>query len=248
MLDRHLRITALPLIAATVLGGLPPASALAAAAPRIGIAAEIQNQVSAIQGTATRSLGLGNDVFAGDRIHTGQSSNAQLTFLDQTNLTIGSQSDVVLDKFVFDPAKGAGNVLLSTTQGALRFVSGAQDPNTYKINTPVATIAIRGTLAYSFIFGGTEYVVNGYGHVTATLNAPGSQTIVIPPGEALVILPPSPGNPNGKSFLIKWELGLLDVDRLAQLLPQFPDKPDGFADLIDQHNDAGLPPLECDCG
>jgi hypothetical protein len=235
-----MRITASTLAAAALCAVLIPASAFAAGVPKIGIAAVIKNQVTAQQGGAPRNLGLGNDVFTGDRIHTGQSSNAQLTFLDQTNLTIGSQSDVVLDKFVYDPNKGAGNVLLSTTQGALRFVSGAQDPNTYKISTPVATIAIRGTLAYSFIYGGTQYVVNGYGHVTATVNATG-QNIDIPPGQALVIVPPTPGNPKGSSFLVKWELGLLDVDRLAQLLPQFVDNPDSFADLGDQHDATNIP-------
>jgi hypothetical protein len=217
---------------------LAPAAGYAAS--KIGIAAQIQNQVNALLGSDNRTLRLGNDVFAGDRIRTGQSSNAQLTFVDQTNLTIGSQSDVVLDRFVFDPNRGVGDVTMTTTQGALRFISGSQNPATYKVNTPVATIAIRGTLAYSFIFGGMEYIVNGYGHVTAVLL--NKQSIDIPPGYALVLpIPADPAHPQGT--MIKWQLGLLDLDRLAQLLPQFEDQPDGLGDLTDQHNDADLPPF-----
>src|SRR5262245_34853798 len=118
------------LVAAALLALAPPASAQSG---KIGIAAQVQNQVSVVSGNA-RTLRLGSDVFTGERVRTGQASNAQLTFLDQTNLTIGSQSEVTLDRFVYDPNRGAGNVVLSTTAGALRFISGAQNANTYKVN------------------------------------------------------------------------------------------------------------------
>jgi hypothetical protein len=217
----------------------------ASAATRIGLAAQIQNQVNAILGSDTRTLRLGNDVFAGERIRTGQASTAQLTFLDQTNLTIGSQSDVVLDRFVFDPKRGAGDVVVTTAQGALRFISGSQNPSTYKVETPAATIAIRGTLAYSFIFGGTQYIVNGFGHVTATLKPPGVMPpIDIPPGFALVIF----NTPGGAKYqMIKWQLGLLDLDRFAQVLPEGEDLRDSLNDLTDQSNAANLPPFEEGC-
>jgi hypothetical protein len=214
---------------------LAPATSFAAS--KIGIAAQVQNQVNAILGADTRALRLGNDVFAGDRIRTGQSSNAQLMFVDQTNLTIGSQSDVVLDRFVFDPARGAGDVALSTTQGALRFISGSQNPNTYRVDTPLATIAIRGTLAFSYM-GPVGYVANGFGQVDVTIK-PAGPTIHIPPGYALVIIPGMPP----KTYMIKWNLGLLDLNQWAQVLPKFLDLPDGGNDLNDAHDDANLPPF-----
>jgi hypothetical protein len=220
---------------ALALVALVPATSFAA--PKIGVAAQVQNQVNAIQGPDTRSLRLGNDVFSGDRIRTGQSSNAQLMFLDQTNLTIGAQSDVVLDRFVFDPNRGAGSVALSATQGALRFISGSQNSSAYRIDTPLATITVRGTLAYWFGFGAASMVANGDGHVSAT-TADG-KTFDIPPGFALIILPGAPP----QTHMVKWDLGLLDLDRLAQVLPQFLDLPDGGNDLNDAHDAAGLPPF-----
>jgi hypothetical protein len=235
-------------LAAAAAAALVAFAPAASAQSRIGIAAQIKNQVSIVSGNA-RTLNLGSDVFAGERIRTGQSSTAQLTFLDQTNLTIGSQSEVVLDRFVFDPARGAGNVALSTTQGALRFISGAQNPNTYKIDTPVATIAIRGTLAYAFMIDSMAYLVNGYGHVEATLKLPGNPVVTIPPGYALVLtVPIDPANPQG--HLVKWELGLLDLDVLQQLLRIWEDQPDGGTTLAEQLNAGNLPPFmpyECDC-
>jgi hypothetical protein len=149
---------------------------------------------------------------------------------------------VVLDRFVYDPNRGLGNVALSTTQGALRFITGSQNPSTYRVDTPVATITVRGTLAYNFIFGGWQYTVNGHGLVRVVPHEPGSLPIDIPPGYALVMaVPPDPAYPQGR--LVKWELGLLDLDRLAQLLPQFVDLPDGIKDLTDAHNAQNLPPF-----
>jgi hypothetical protein len=224
--------------AATAFLMLSPADGFAQS--RIGIAAQVKNQVDATLSGQTRTLGLGNNVFAGERIRTGQASNAQLTFLDQTNLTIGSQSDVVLDRFVFDPNRGVGNVALSATQGALRFISGAQNPNSYRINTPAATITVRGTLAYWIGYGNVNVVGNGHGLVSAILN-PTGQVINIPQGYALVVLlPVDPTNPNFR--LVKWDFGLLGVDQLAQLLPQFENLPDSLNDLMDQHDAANAPP------
>jgi hypothetical protein len=224
---------------ALALLALTPATGFAAS--KIGIAAQVQNQVNAILGADTRALRLGNDVFAGDRIRTGQSSNAQLMFMDQTNLTIGAQSDVVLDRFIYDPARGAGSVALSTTQGALRFISGAQNSSAYRVETPLATIAIRGTLAYSFIFntlrGLFQYIVNGYGQVSVITRADG-QMHDIPPGHALVILPGQPP----QTYLINWDLGFFDLNQMAQTLPHFLDLPDGGNDLNDAHDAANLPP------
>jgi hypothetical protein len=222
---------------ALALVALAPATSFAAS--KVGIAAQVRNQVSAVTGADTRTLNLGNDVFAGDRIRTGQASNAQLMFVDQTNLTIGAQSDLVLDRFVFDPARGAGNVALSATQGALRFISGSQNPSAYRIETPLATIAIRGTAAEWFGFGSQNVVVNVAGHVTAT--TPDGKTFDIPPGYALIIYPGMPP----QTFMIKWELGLLDLDRLAQVLPNWIELHDGGIDLNDAHDAVNLPPPSC---
>ena len=226
---------------ALALVALAPATSLAAS--KIGVAGQVRNQVSAITGADTRTLNLGNDVFAGDRVRTGQASNAQLMFLDQTNLTIGAQSDVVLDRFVFDPARGAGNVAISTTQGALRFISGSQNPNTYRVDTPLATIAIRGTLVDSFIFGplgrAMQAIANGSGHVEVTTID--GKMFNIPPGFALIIYPGMPP----QTFMIKWDLGLLDLDRLAQVLPNWIELHDGGSDLNDAHDAVNLPPPSC---
>lgn len=121
-------------------------AAPAAQANKIGIAAAIRNDVTASLGGASQQLATGNDVLANQRIRTGAASSAQLLFLDETSVSVAPQSELVLDRFVYNPDRGAGSVVLTTGRGAFRFVTGAQNPTSYTIKTPVATIGVRGTI------------------------------------------------------------------------------------------------------
>jgi hypothetical protein len=69
---------------------------------------------------------------------------ADLRFIDQTNLSVGPKSSVRLDKFVYDPNKGSGSVVIDATRGSFRFVAGSQDKRAYKVKTPYGTLGIRG--------------------------------------------------------------------------------------------------------
>jgi hypothetical protein len=53
---------------------------------------------------------------------------------------------VRLDKFVYDPNKATGTVVVNVTRGAYRFVTGVQDSRNYTIKTPYATLGVRGTV------------------------------------------------------------------------------------------------------
>src|SRR5690606_5957425 len=119
---------------------LPASSAMAQS--KVGVAALVENDVSGTLSGRTRALQVGSDVFGGERVQTGDSGNAQLLFLDQTSFTIGPKADVTLDRFVYDPRRNTGNVVLQTTKGAFRFISGSQGADNYRIQTPVATIGV----------------------------------------------------------------------------------------------------------
>ena len=95
------------------------------AAQKIGVASAVKNSVDVV-GAGARPLSNGSDVGANERIRTGQQSTTQLLFLDQTTLNIGAQSEVVLDRFVYDPNGGAGKVVINAGVGVFRFVTGAQ--------------------------------------------------------------------------------------------------------------------------
>ncbi len=118
----------------------------ALAAERVGVAAAIQKDVSGALGSSRRALASGDSVFHNERVSTSADSSAQLMFLDETNLAIGPSSEVVLDRFVYNPDNTASDLSLRATKGVLRFISGSSQSRNYSIETPVATIGVRGTI------------------------------------------------------------------------------------------------------
>lgn len=132
------------LIALAVAAAL--SATIAHAADSIGVTSAAQNHVEGVMGTQTTPLRVGSQVYQNQHVRTGPASTAQLLFRDQTSLSVGPQSEVTLDKFVYDPSRNTGDVVLSATRGAFRFVSGTQEPHNYQVHTPVATIGVRGTV------------------------------------------------------------------------------------------------------
>jgi hypothetical protein len=110
---------------------------------KIGVAAAVKNEV---QGRGSRAISVGSEVFANERIRTGDSSTAQFMFLDKTVMSMGPKAELVLDKYVYNPNRGSGQVVVNAVQGSMRFVTGSQNPTNYQIKTPVATLGIRGTV------------------------------------------------------------------------------------------------------
>jgi hypothetical protein len=86
-----------------------------------------------------------DEVFSDQSVETVQGGALRLRFADGSELSLGSASVVVLDRFVYDPAAGSGGVV-ELGAGAFRFISGTvgQDSN-LSFQTPTATIGIRGT-------------------------------------------------------------------------------------------------------
>lgn len=122
------------------------ADAHAATAPQIGTAAVTKNSVTGALEGAQRNLKRGDGVFQNENIRTGKDSGAQLLFRDETALTIGPESLVRLDKLIYDPDKKTGEMTIRAVTGAFRFVTGSGPKTGYKIETPVGTIGVRGTI------------------------------------------------------------------------------------------------------
>ena len=116
------------------------------AAESIGVTAAVTNKVTGTLESDARTLNVGSGIFQDDTIDTWKESTTQLMFLDETTLTMGPDSSMFLDTFVFDPDANTGEMLLSTTKGAFRFITGSVDPASYLIETPIATMGVRGTI------------------------------------------------------------------------------------------------------
>jgi hypothetical protein len=120
-----------------------------AAAPQVvGINAAVLNDVR-IRSAGTpqpRPAVVRQRVALADQIQTGQRSQLQVLLLDKSVFTVGSNAQLMIDRFVYDPGRGK-SFAASVAKGAFRFMSGRSDRGgSASVSTPVATIGIRGTI------------------------------------------------------------------------------------------------------
>ena len=90
----------------------------------------------------------GSEVFSGDIVKTGNDASVGITFVDQTSFALGEGGRLVIDEMVYDPSGASGNSSFSVLTGVFSFVSGQiakVGDDAMVVNTPVATIGIRGT-------------------------------------------------------------------------------------------------------
>ena len=111
--------------------------------PTIGNATATKNRVEGVVGSKTEPIAKGTNLYSNEVVRTGNASVADLKFIDDSTMNIGSISEIKLDKFVYDPG-GSGAVIIKATKGAFRFVTGTQVHKAYEIKTPHGTLGIRG--------------------------------------------------------------------------------------------------------
>lgn len=95
-----------------------------------------------------RPAQVGTPVLMGDRVVTRAGAALGMTLLDGTQLAVGPNSSVAVQAFQFDSTTRRGSLLVDVARGAMRMVSGLiarTDPGAVSVNTPIATIGIRGT-------------------------------------------------------------------------------------------------------
>ena len=128
---------------------LVPEKALAEA--KIGVSAAVRGNVFVRSGDATsqRRARVDESILLQDEVLTKQQSALQILLLDQSVFTIGENCEMIIDRFVYDPDRNAGEMSGTVLKGAFRFMSGRigkANPTKANINTPAATIGIRGTM------------------------------------------------------------------------------------------------------
>src|SRR5215203_2221696 len=116
------------------------------AAQTVGAVVAVQQEASGQIEGRSYVLGAGDDIYRNEIIRTGAASSAELGFLDKTRLAVGASALVKLDRFVYDPERGAKSVELTAESGVARFVAGSGPWQAYRVRTPHATITVRGTV------------------------------------------------------------------------------------------------------
>jgi hypothetical protein len=88
----------------------------------------------------------GDPVYLGDVVQTGRDGRIGISFTDDTTFDLSSNARMVLNEFVYDPNGKSNSTLFSLTKGTFTFIAGkVAKTGDMKIDTPVATMGIRGT-------------------------------------------------------------------------------------------------------
>jgi len=118
-------------------------------------AAEDAGQIKVSKGSAQieragkkLSANVGQVVQPGDVVITGSDGSVGITFRDNSLVSIGPDSVLAIDRFVFDSTTHQGAFDSTLKQGTLAVVSGKlakQSPEAMKVKTPAAILGVRGT-------------------------------------------------------------------------------------------------------
>jgi hypothetical protein len=127
------------------LGMLHGAPSPAHAAVTIGGTENVVSEVHGLLGEINRVLEVADDVFQEEVIDTGSDGATRIAFIDGTQLTMGPNSRVTLDRFVYDPAGGDSSMVVGFVAGIFEFASGLIPSGGYELRTPFANLTIRGT-------------------------------------------------------------------------------------------------------
>ncbi len=139
-----------PLICLAGIGTAHAAEPAAPPASRAGIVKHVKGTVTVQHGAqpTVQALALGQPVEVGDVIRTAADGTAAITLADDTALTVGPNSELVITEFAFDITRQEGGLLVSLWRGTLAVISGLiakKSPGQMKVQTHTVVLGVRGT-------------------------------------------------------------------------------------------------------
>jgi hypothetical protein len=108
----------------------------------------LSGQVSIQRGGSSVPAKVGDPLFEKDTIDTGADGSIGVTFIDNTVMSAGPNSEIALEQYKFDSSNFKGAMLTDLNKGTLSMVSGdiaKSSPDAMKVKTPAAILGVRGT-------------------------------------------------------------------------------------------------------
>ena len=113
--------------------------------PFVGV---ISAAVGEIYNQNNKKLKNGDKIYFGDSIIVKDKSNSQILLLDETVMSVGSNSEIKIDEFIYDPKTKDGKILSQIKSGSMKVLTGGvseKNPANLEIKVPAGTIGTRGT-------------------------------------------------------------------------------------------------------
>src|SRR5690349_1161637 len=170
-----------------------------ASAQEVGTAAAVNPAAQARGAGGARTVVIGQSILHRERIQTTSAGSVQLLFLDKTSMTIGPNSDLAIDEYVYDPASNTGKLAATLSKGVMRFVGGQiSHAGNAQVSTPNAVVGVRGGVAIFQLR--SVFIGYGQGEVRS-----GGATVTLEAGEYTQTLgggaPPTAPSPPPANFL-----------------------------------------------
>ncbi len=124
------------------------ASFASADGPQIAQVKTVNGDAVIIRNGARLAAKVGDAVYEKDTIETGENGAIGLTFIDNTVMSAGPDSEIDLSQYRFDSSNFNGAMLADMHKGTLAMVSGdiaRSSPGAMKVRTPTAILGVRGT-------------------------------------------------------------------------------------------------------
>ena len=122
--------------------------AVASAAAPIGLVKVTAGSATVQRGDETLPARLGLALQEGDILRTGADGRVGVVLRDDTRLSLGPESEILIDRFAFAPAQGRLGLVVKMARGIMAFVSGniaKLSHDAVRVETPVAIVGVRGT-------------------------------------------------------------------------------------------------------
>ena len=113
---------------------------------KVGRAEVIRNEVVSINEAELIQVSVGDEVVRDETLRTSDDSDARIRLLDDTKLSLGPRSTLKIDRAVYSGETSYKEITIRLTEGAFRFITGKSDKKSYRIETPFASIGVRGTI------------------------------------------------------------------------------------------------------
>ena len=128
-----------------LMASVPAAAQQQSAAGRIKV---VSGSAFILRGHDTIPARAGELVFAADGLRTGEGGSLGVTLKDDTRLSLGPNSEVRLDRYVYAPGNGGLGMVIKFVRGVAAYVSGRMAriaPDSIRLETPSAIVGVRGT-------------------------------------------------------------------------------------------------------
>ncbi|WP_152057542.1 FecR family protein [Aliarcobacter butzleri] len=151
----------------------------------IGTVSLVEGKATILRNGQTLGANLGDKIENKDVISTQVNSKIKITFIDNTIVTIGKESSLNIEEYIFNTSTKEAKTELNVLKGAFHTITGEigkVNPDKFKLKTKSASIGIRGTEFY----GDENRIVCTQGRIIVLSN---SVSVDVPSGNYINIFP-----------------------------------------------------------